>query len=203
MLELVWWTVGSLLTCLFPLLAVGAVVLVLVTWTRKGPRALAIDLHRGYFYLISFPTLLVVFASVTLAIRAGISLTLNIPESGFEETRQNLAWALAAVVVSAPVWLFHWRRSLEVTNGTQSNLPRLYLYSVMAVLLLSAVAFGGVLVFETLQVPLGLVDLGALNEPQQLARDVISTGLATLLALGLWLYHWRQLEATPAPTEPT
>ncbi len=114
--------------------------------------------------------------------------------------RQRAAQSAALALVALPVWWIHWRRARRLAQESDGLFPlRLYLYGTMAVGLIATVIMAGRALGGVIQWGLGGV---AVEDPIALRifwKDMLSAGLNAIIALALWLYHWRTVESLPPP----
>lgn len=117
--------------------------------------------------------------------------------------REQLAQQLALVVVTLPVWWFHWRGARQRAYQRQALLGlRLYLYLVMIVALVSAVVNGGQALGQLFQWLLGTVDWTDPRAAAEFGKAVTGAAINSLLALAVWTYHRRQLSGIPEDMTP-
>lgn len=117
--------------------------------------------------------------------------------------REQLAQEMAILVVTLPVWWFHWRaaRQRAFQRGAFLGL-RLYLYLVMVVALVASVINGAQALGQLFQWLLGTVDWSEAQAAQQFGKGVMTAAVNSLVALGVWTYHRRQLGRVPEDVTP-
>lgn len=117
--------------------------------------------------------------------------------------REQLAEQLAIVVVTLPVWWFHWRGARQRSYQRRAFLGlRLYLYLVMVVTLVTAVVSGAQALGQLFQWLLGTVEWADSRAGQEFGKGVTTAAVNSLIALGVWMYHRRELSRVPEDVTP-
>jgi len=177
-----------------PLLVIAGIVAAL----RKGVSWKAINLKQIYFSIISFVSLLVVFFSLLSLTESVLTLALRTHRYEWEKPKEDIARMTSLVIVSFPVWLFHWSRTRRIAYAEKAFLLyRIYLYVVMVIALIATLACGGLLVHQFIKLAMGIVEWAKAAEVRAFWKDVISAAINALLSFGLWFYHWRLVERVP------
>ena len=147
--------------------------------------------RRLYLYVAAFIGLQMLSAGTSGLLAFIVERWLGGPPVGAEGAVLRLAGAVALVVVGTPLWLGHWlliRRDTARPEGQASPLRRLYLYAVLLVAALGALAASREALALALRqdgAPLGPV-----------------APLATALVSGVvWVAHWRVARADRAQVE--
>lgn len=147
--------------------------------------------RRLYLYVAAFIGLQMLSAGTSGLLAFIVERWLGGPPVGAEGAVLRLAGTVALVVVGTPLWLGHWlliRRESARPEGQASPLRRLYLYAVLLIAALGALAASREALALALRqdgAPLGLV-----------------APLATALVSGVvWVAHWRVARADRAQVE--
>jgi hypothetical protein len=112
--------------------------------------------------------------------------------------REQTATSVAALLVAAPIWLFHWRRFRKAAAEQNAYLMyRVYAYATMTVALIAMIIAGGDLLGQPLLALLGAADLSGRYAQLQFIYRALGSGLSLVWAIGFWLYHWRVSESVP------
>ncbi len=179
-MEQVFFALASLLPTL---VLVGIVVgLIALVRRREGGEGLSAAAVRQFFlYVVAFVALFVASGGVHALLAAllpGSDLLVDDPAPA--------AFALAAVITGAPVWLLFLRLGARSAGEQPGDVwsSSLYLYGVLAV---SAALFAGF----AIALLGGLLDLDARPE---VIGGVVAWG-------AVWGYHWRLHAAQGAPDE--
>ena len=187
-----------------PLLIVGAIFWA-YHWTvlrqdaaqaPEAPRQAGV--RRLYGYLVAALGLLVLLTGVGGLLTMLVDIITTPADVGLSFYRDEVALFVAMIVVGGPVWLLPWRslqgqatRPLAGETAAASSIVeyrstvrKVYLYLV--VFIASLVIFGsaGWFVFHILSALLG-ADL-----PTDFITQVLDALVISLLAAGVWLYHW-------------
>lgn len=142
--------------------------------------------RRVYLYLVSGVSLAMLL--VGLGNGGGALLEALTAGSLAATFRQTLALSASLVLVGLPVWLFHWRKALQLAGADPEEraaaLRRLYFYVVTAFTIVAMAVLGTNLIQATIGRALDLrghVDLASAT------RSAWHLALVTLF----WLYHIR------------
>jgi len=112
--------------------------------------------------------------------------------------KEQVASALATLLVALPIWWLHWRRFGQLSHEKTDYLfYKIYNYLLMVISLIAIVIRGGSAIGQVVRVLLGLITLTQVREQLQFANDLAGAALGTLLAIGVWYYHWRTVESLP------
>ena len=167
-----------------PLLVLGAIIAGAVVLIRRR-RNDEVDpgigtLKRLYFYGISFAALMALATGLYLLIDSAGDAWLG--RGVLFRGQSQLAFALALVLVGAPIWLFHWalahRAVKQIPWETQALARRIYLHLVLAVSATGA-GVGFVFLFRWW---LGAGEFNGLHIALPLVWGVV------------WAFHWRQVD---------
>lgn len=148
-------------------------------------------LRRGYIFLISAVTL-------QATAWAMIYLLRNLFPPGATAPSTAMAFQIAVIVVTLPIYVAHWRWAERLAardpDERMAVVRAVYLYGMLAAFLLPWLANAVGLIRSALQLAMRIrvVEFQDQVEPGQSAADA----LIALIVLGLlWLYHWRVLGA--------
>lgn len=194
---------GSILSFIVP---IGAIFLYIATKDETSLQSneedtMAQGMKRAYFYIFSFITLGILFFGVADLIRvlleygsrnSGVSQDMYRYSYGYtqESFTRNVSFRLATIIVTLPIWLFHWfhllgnikklqdPRELRLTFKTHKS----YLYLILGLTLITIIIFGIWFVYQILNFILGASSL-------QL-RDFAAPLGYTLTSLAVFSYHF-------------
>lgn len=168
--------------------ALGAETRTLIEATKRA------GLLRLYHYVLALLGLGAVFIGIYMLLAFVLDLTLGEATIWGRALRDNLAAALATLLVGMPVWLFNWRRMVqeaaqegeEGDHARRSVIRKGYLYLVLFAGVIGVMFATGALLFQFLRSWLGdPVD----NLPLMAAQQA-----KTMLLFALLLaYHWQAL----------
>lgn len=162
----------------------------------EAPRQAGV--RRIYAYLVAAIGLAALLSGVGGLLGILVDL-LTTPEAvGFAYYREQVALFSAMTVVGIPVWLFPWRTmqnlavSMPAAAGVEGNgeeerrstVRKIYLYFYVFVAAIAVFSSVGWFVFHILTAILG-ADL-----PDDFITQVLTALVISLLAVGVWLYHW-------------
>jgi len=156
---------------------------------QAGLRAAA--LRRLYYYVLSLVGLGTTFIGLQLLLGYFLDLALSNSSILGNALRNNLAAAIASLVVGAPLWALTWRpvtqeAALEGEAGDharRSLIRKAYLYFVLFAAVLGVMFSAGALLFPLLRAALGERPENLLSESLQMLKVLVL--FAVLLA-----YHW-------------
>lgn len=123
-----------------------------------------------------------------------------LPEEDWElrSAKEQVATSVAALLVALPIWWLHWRRFGQLSRERAGDLLyKVYNYLLMVISLIAVVIRGGVAIGQVARALLGLIQLDRLGEQLQFVNDLTGAALGTVLAIGVWYYHWRTVERLP------
>jgi hypothetical protein len=163
----------------------------------EAPRQASV--RRVYAYLVATVGLATLLSGLGGLLTLLIDLLTSTFAAGFGSYREQVAWLTAMILVGLPVWWLPWRAvqrlamvpaastvEAETSAGEErrSTARKIYLY--FYVFLASMAIFGSVgwFVFHILTFLLG-ADL-----PDDFVTQVLQALVISLLAVGVWLYHW-------------
>lgn len=152
--------------------------------------------RRIYAYLVATVGLATLLGGVTSLLTVFIDLLTTPATVGLDYYREQVAWSAAMTLVGLPVWWLPWRamQALAVrpaveagdagSDERRSTVRKIYLY--LFVFIASMAIFGSVgwFVFHILTALLG-ADL-----PDDFMTLVLNALVISLVAVGVWLYHW-------------
>ena len=169
-----------IVSILFQIAVIGAIIYGVFVWRRKaaeaGPDVGIGTPRRFYFYSISFIALMLLVSGVTMVVMTLLDELFGGPVIRGATTR--LATGLALTIVGLPLWGIHWRfvqqKVEEQPSERRSILRRLYLYVSMGVAL-SFLAYSG---FEVIEWVLQFGDFPAFS------------CAAVIVWMPVWAYHW-------------
>jgi hypothetical protein len=205
-----------------PLVLIGSVFLAV---RRSDQHVFSVDLQAMYLYIVALVSLMIAMFTVFSLVETGLSLAFQTympppPEAnrpkpvppdaeiepvdvGAEQNRyqrQALADRLAALLVTLPVWWYHWRTAARRAVEREAFLGyRIYVYAIMVVALIATVVSGGQALASLLQWLLGAINWNEYRAVENFWRSAMGAAANSLVALGLWMYHRRALAL--APTE--
>lgn len=170
--------------------------------------ASAIRLHR---YTIAFVG--IVMWSVGLGYLAGVTIEFMFSSMGLSEAGpvwedQNVGYFGALVIIGGAFWLTHWTgqqrtvaQSPEVEQGAQSR--RAYLYLVLTFSILALLAGLATLIYQLLQVAMGVSDTTGLASSTAALLGVILIALLIVGAHIRWLLRDTRDSGPVSRLEPT
>ncbi|MCB0172762.1 MAG: hypothetical protein KDJ97_19675 [Anaerolineae bacterium] len=185
-----------------PLLIVGALFwtyhrYVLTQDAAQAPEApRQAGVRRVYGYLVAALGLATLLTGVAGLLTLIIDVVTSPAVIGLSFYRDEVALFVALTLVGTPVWLLPWRslqqqvtRSVEPEATQQaaeyrSLVRKIYLYLFIFVAALLIFGSAGWFVFHILTALLG-ADL-----PDDFLTQVLNALVISLLAAGVWLYHW-------------
>jgi hypothetical protein len=150
-------------------------------------------LRRLYYYLI---------AAIGLsAVLVGISGILNIlirllSQATFSSgLREQLAWFTAVLIAGLPVWFIPWNQSQVRASSAEfsgiserhSLVRKIYLYFFLFIATITILSSLVYIIFRIISMALG--------EPPPSFSDLGQAIAYTLVALGVWFYHWSILSS--------
>ncbi|MCB0164468.1 MAG: hypothetical protein KDI79_09595, partial [Anaerolineae bacterium] len=185
-----------------PLLVVGALFwtyhrYILTQDAAQAPEApRQAGVRRVYGYLVASLGLTTLLTGVAGLLTLIIDVLTSPADVGLSFYRGDVALFVALTLVGTPVWLMPWRSLQQratrpVETGTahetaeyRSLVRKIYLY--LFIFMAALVIFGsaGWFVFHILTALLG-ADL-----PDDFLTQVLNALVISLLAAGVWLYHW-------------
>jgi hypothetical protein len=147
--------------------------------------------RRVYVYLVAFVSLLVAAYGATGLARNVIGAALPASVAAPDSVRQDVAWNGAYLIVGLPIWLLHWllaqRAARTSPDERAATLRRLYVYGVLAAMLLAVAGAAQ----NALELPL----MALLRDQPEWRQDPVRGVLQQLpwLVVGsaVWLYHYR------------
>jgi Domain of unknown function (DUF5671) len=147
-------------------------------------------IRRIYAYLLAFAGLAMVSIAMANLVQLLVDLVLQVPVvSSDRYVRDTVSLYAAAALVGLPVWLVHWLwigRSVRADPEERaSTLRRLYVY---AVLVGATIAMAG---SATDALNAAFAALGGVPTPDAAVDAFFRPLPFTLIALGVWLAHWR------------
>ncbi len=159
----------------------------------EAPRQAGV--RRIYAYLVAAIGLAVLLTGVGGILSVLIDLLTTPAEIGLAYYREQVALFTAMIVVGIPVWLIPWRtmQSLALVPAEEgpvgeeerrSTVRKIYLYFYVFVAAVAVFSSVGWFVFHILTAILG-ADL-----PEDFITQVLDALVISLLATGVWLYHW-------------
>jgi hypothetical protein len=147
-------------------------------------------IRRVYAYLLAFAGLAMVSIAAANLVQLLVDLVLQSPAVRIDRyVRDTVSWWAAAALVGLPVWLLHWiwigRSVRSDPQERASTLRRLYLYAALLGATLEMVGSARDALDSAFASVVGVSTPGA-------ALDAIARPLPfTLIALCVWLAHWR------------
>ncbi len=179
-------------------LAIPIAIIALVAWTaRRG--GITFDVRQTYFYLVTFVTLAIAFFALSAVVGGVCEVAFaNSPTPRHSYIWQQIANMLGMFVTAAPAWWLHWRGARRALARKRLLGLRVYLYAVTVIALVAVVIIGGMAASEILKALFGLVDFTSADGARTFWKNEISAVVNLLLALLVWLYHWRAVERVPA-----
>jgi hypothetical protein len=159
----------------------------------EAPRQAGV--RRIYAYLVAAVGLVALLTGLVGLLVQLIDLLTSPATVGLSYYREEVALFVAMVVVATPVWLVPWRAMqrlattpASITEGSaderRSTVRKVYLYAFVFIASLAIFGSVGWFVFQILTLVLG-ADL-----PDDFLTQVLNALVISLLAVGVWLYHW-------------
>lgn len=188
----------SQLSLQLPLLVVGAVFWAYHWQVLHQDANLAPEVPRQagvrriYAYLVAAIGLAALLSGIVGLFSILIDLLTTPASIGLAYYREQVALLVAMTVVGLPVWLLPWRvrQNLALTPAAEgiderrSLVRKIYLYFYVFVASLAIFGSAGWFVYHLLTALLG-ADL-----PEDFITQFLDALAITLLAIGVWLYHW-------------
>lgn len=187
-----------------PLLVVGGLFWAYHWWVLKQdirqapvvPRQAGV--RRIYAYLVAAIGLTVTLTGVVGLLTLLIDMLMSSASVGLDYYREQTALFVAMTIVGTPVWLLPWRvmqrLALPPASVTErsaderrSVVRKIYLYLFVFIASLSIFGSVGWFVFHILTWLLG-ADL-----PADFSTELLYALVISLLAIGVWLYHWQAI----------
>ncbi len=173
-------------------------IIALIVWVVRRDNVV-MDIRQIYFYLVAFAALLLAFVGAVQLV--GQILTLFLPDSETDSNifiRQQIANTLGLLLVTKPVWWFHWQRARQRALQTQRRFGlRVYLYTITVIALIVAVIIAGNVGEAIFKALLGLIDFSSPLSIRSFWRDELSAIVNMFVALAVWYYHWHAVERVP------
>jgi hypothetical protein len=189
--------IGSVLTLVFPIVLVLALLVILAL--RHDDDA---DERRApaiYGSIIAFVGTLTALYAATGVVAQLLELT---KDGADRSDTVTMGVILLIVVVSAGALLYVHQTLFDLRHGASGaarRVHRAYVLVECLVTALTAMVAGGLLLFQ-------VYGLLSPDDAGTTRADALRVGLtmAALLAgsVGLWRWHWRQLDLSPAATAP-
>jgi len=195
----------SQLSLPLPLLLVGAVLwayhwYILQQDARQAPELpRQAGVRRIYAYLVAAVGLAVLLTGIVGLLTLLVDMLTQTATVSVGYYREQVALFVAMLLVGTPVWLLPWRamQRLAITpvaaeaagsatgsDERNSTVRKIYLYFYVLVAALAVFGSVGWFVFHILTALLG-ADL-----PADFLTQVFDALVISLLAAGVWLYHW-------------
>lgn len=163
----------------------------------EAPRQASV--RRIYAYLVAAIGLAVLLSGLVGLLSILIDLLTTPAAIGFSFYREQVSIFTAMTIIGLPVWLLLWRKlqALALTPPKESDAAaveerrsttrKIYLYFYMLVAALAFFGSVGWFVYHLLTALLG-ADL-----PPAFITLVLDALVISLLAAGVWLYHWQAI----------
>lgn len=191
--------VGPLIGVIVLVLLIAGTFLILRALFSRGTTSQKLDsVKRGYYYLISFITLSVLFFAVSdllSLILFTFFSTGSSPQYSYDTFARGIALRTATVIVALPVYFYHWLAALKRTETPDEEIrnyeireKRGYTQVVMVLSTLSLLIFGVRFVYILLLFGLGVSGV-------TLAEFSGAVAYA-LPAFAIWMYHLKVLKET-------
>ncbi|MFQ5886730.1 MAG: DUF5671 domain-containing protein [Anaerolineae bacterium] len=176
-------------------IAGGAVMLVRLSSDLRSP----IGFEGAYLHLISFITLFVSLFSLLSLTEPLLGLALGGKTLAAMDRwmREDLINRVALLLVAFPAWVLSWRRVRRLVLQKDDLLHRFYLYGVATIAFTSAVVVVASLLSGLFRSLLGVIGWPVLLQKREVVKDLISGVINSLVASGVWLYHWRLAQRLP------
>lgn len=159
---------------------------------------MAHGMKRAYFYIFSFITLGILFFGIADLIRVLLEYGSKTSTSygygyGYsyqESFTRNVSFRLATIIVTLPIWLFHWTHILGNLKKLQDphdlrltfKAHKSYLYLILGLTLITIIVFGIGFVYQILNFILGASTV-------QLRNFAAPLGY-TVTAVAMFVYHY-------------
>ena len=165
----------------------------------EAPRQAGV--RRIYSYLVAAIGLAVLLSGITGLLSILIELLTSAKAVGLSYYRDNVATAIAMLLVGGPVWALPWSALENVAamspakagdNTTpaaerRSLTRKIYLYFYVFAAALLVFGSAGWFVYHLLTALLGA------KLPADFITQVLVALVISLLAIGVWLYHWQAI----------
>jgi hypothetical protein len=159
------------------------------------------SVRRIYAYLVAAIGLAVLLSGIVGLLSILIDLLTTPATVGLTYYREQVAVFTAMMIVGAPVWLLPWRKLQNLALATpsteaegiaaaeerRSTTRKIYLYFYVLVATLAFFGSVGWFVYHLLTALLG-ADL-----PEDFITLVLDALVISLLAVGVWVYHWQAI----------
>lgn len=148
------------------------------------------SLRYLYYYTLAFLGLAATIIGLLLLLQAILDLALGTTVLGTPALRDQVAAALATLLVGLPVWIFTWRpmaaegaREGEAGDlARRSAIRRTYLYLLLFSGVIGMMVSAGTLIYQILRSLLG-------DPPANLLLTVLQEMKNLLIFFGLFIYH--------------
>jgi hypothetical protein len=170
-----------------------------------------IDLKRLYYGVTAFLVFLVLFFSAEtffdraadLAYLGAIPPSERVEQSftppppvqqedlQLRSTKEQVAGALATILVALPIWWFHWMRWRAVAENDAPTAFRLSVYALMVITLITAMVRAAGVLGKLFEFWLGLTPVTNSASAFSLNKDLAGGIIGALIALAAWVYHSR------------
>ncbi len=148
-------------------------------------------LRRLYYYMLAFLGLLAAFSGLQVLFASLLQLALAGDTLGAVTTRDQLAMAIASLVIGLPLWIVSWRpMMIEAASegeaadfARRSLVRRTYLYLVLFAGVIGVMVSAGVLIYQIFRALLG-------DPAENLLLIVTQQFVILLMFIGLLVYHW-------------
>lgn len=165
--------------------------------TENLPQISEVAGHRRvYYYVLSLAGLIATFTALQLLAVWLIDMFVPPKEIWGAYPREGLAYILATLLVSLPVWTLHWRPAqLEILkddeqtdHASRSLVRKGYLYLILFAGVIGTMITAGMLLYQVIQLVLGNADRHSL-------QTILSLGALLILFVIFSIYHWRCLQS--------
>ncbi|MFC1975871.1 DUF5671 domain-containing protein [Chloroflexota bacterium] len=157
--------------------------------------------RRIYAYLVAAIGLAVLLSGIGGLLIILIDLLTTPADIGLASYREQIATFIAMIIVGVPVWLLPWRKlqnlaltppdtkseGIAAVEERRSTTRKVYLYFYVLVATLAVFGSAGWFVYHILTALLG-ADL-----PEDFITLVLNALVISLLAVGVWVYHWQAI----------
>jgi len=141
--------------------------------------------RRLYAYLIAAIGL----SALLIGLGGIFYVLINLFGSGFGSVRDELAWAIAAIITGLPTWLIPWRQMQILADDSgpsgvdarNSSARRIYLYFFLFIATMTALSSAVFIVYRIIDAFLGGDSPTIIELAEALSYIII--------AVGVWLYH--------------
>jgi hypothetical protein len=148
-------------------------------------------LRRLYYYALAFAGLLALFIGLQVMLATLLDLGFGTNLIGDTAFENQLAAALASIIIGLPVWVFHWRFMIKESSQTgdagdyarRSLVRKTYLYLILFAGVLGVMFSAGSAIYEILRSVLG-------DHSENLLLDVLQQLKTLLLFVSVLIYHW-------------